>query len=45
MLGPDIILKSLDSIEKNSENFIDQVEGEATYAKKIDKKVTLKINL
>ena len=38
VLGADMILKSLDSIEKNSENFIDQVEGEATYAKKIDKK-------
>ena len=38
VLGADMILKSLDSIEKNSENFIDQVEREATYAKKIDKK-------
>ena len=38
MLGADMILKSLDLIEKNSENFIDQVEKEATYAKKIDKK-------
>ena len=31
-------LALLESIEKNSENFIDQVEREATYAKKIDKK-------
>ena len=38
MLGADMILKSLESIEKNSETFIDQVEKEATYAKKIDKK-------
>ena len=38
VLGADMILKSLDSIEKNTENFIDQVEREATYAKKIDKK-------
>ena len=38
LLGADMILKSLESIEKNSENFIDQVEREATYAKKIDKK-------
>ena len=38
MLGADMILKSLELIEKNSENFIDQVEREATYAKKIDKK-------
>ena len=37
-LGADMILKSLELIEKNSENFIDQVEREATYAKKIDKK-------
>tara|TARA_A100001035_G_C27386443_1_gene322349 strand:- start:34 stop:543 length:510 start_codon:yes stop_codon:yes gene_type:complete len=38
LLGADMILKSLESIENNSENFIDQVEREATYAKKIDKK-------
>ena len=38
VLGADMILKSLDLIEKNSENFIDQVEREATYARKIDKK-------
>ena len=36
LLGADMKLKSLESIEKNSENFIDQVEREATYAKKID---------
>ena len=36
-LGADMILKSLELIEKNSENFIDQVEREATYAKKISK--------
>tara|TARA_B100000886_G_scaffold333604_1_gene287899 strand:- start:1944 stop:2864 length:921 start_codon:yes stop_codon:yes gene_type:complete len=38
VLGASMILKSLDLIEKNSEKFIDQVEREATYAKKIDKK-------
>ncbi len=38
VLGADMILRSLDLIEKNSEKFIDQVEKDATYAKKIDKK-------
>ena len=37
-LGAETILKSLDLIESNSENFVDQIEKEATYAKKIDKK-------
>jgi len=38
ILGAYTILESLDVIERNSENFIDQVEKDATYAKKIDKK-------
>ncbi len=38
ILGADTILKSLDLIENNLENFIDQNEVDATYAKKIDKK-------
>ena len=37
-LGADMILKSLESIEKNSENFVEQLERDATYAKKIHKK-------
>ena len=37
LLGAEKILVSLDLIEKNLENFIEQVEKDATYAKKIDK--------
>tara|TARA_B100000886_G_scaffold336450_1_gene295254 strand:+ start:569 stop:1489 length:921 start_codon:yes stop_codon:yes gene_type:complete len=37
-LGADMILKSLDLIEKNLEDFIDQDESEVTYARKIEKK-------
>ena len=36
-LGADKILESLDLIERNLENFIDQDEKEASYAKKIEK--------
>ncbi len=38
VLGADMILKSLDLIEKNLEDFIEQDESEATYARKIEKK-------
>ncbi len=36
-LGAEMILKSLDLIEKKSEKFVPQNEKEATYAKKINK--------
>ena len=37
-LGAKLILEALNLIEKKKDNFIDQDEAEATYAKKIDKK-------
>ena len=36
-LGAELIIKSLNLIEKNHANFIDQNEKEATYANKIEK--------
>ena len=43
IMGADLLLESLKTIEDGSPKFINQLHAEATYAKKIDKKET-KIN-
>ena len=43
IIGADLLIKSLKNIESNKVKLINQIDSEATYAKKIDKKET-KIN-
>jgi len=43
LMGPDLLIESLKSIENGRAKFIDQVHSNSTYAKKIDKNET-KIN-
>ena len=43
IIGADLLIESLKSIESGNSKFIDQIHSEASYAKKIDKKET-KIN-
>tara|TARA_Y100000590_G_scaffold43801_1_gene46607 strand:- start:2754 stop:3674 length:921 start_codon:yes stop_codon:yes gene_type:complete len=40
ILGADLLIQNLKSIDKNYRKFIDQVDSEATYAKKISKNET-----
>ena len=38
LIGAKLILDTINLIKTNKENFIDQKESDASYAKKIDKK-------